>query len=93
MRESGNQPGASLDRFNHQIAHHLPGNTASGGNMADDFTITTVQREGMLADAKLRKVSFMHAQKSLVVASLEGGRDDQDSCSSCGLAALKLSGN
>jgi hypothetical protein len=30
---------------------------------------------------------------SSIAAPFEGGRDDQDSCSSCGLAALKLSGN
>jgi len=37
MGKPGKRPEASLNGFNHQIPHHLPGNTASGSNMADDF--------------------------------------------------------
>ena len=46
MREPGNRPEGNLNRFKHQIPHHLAGNAASGGNMADDFTITAVRGEG-----------------------------------------------
>ena len=46
MREPGNRPEASLNRFNHQIPHHLAGNAASGSNMADDFTVTAIQGKG-----------------------------------------------
>src|SRR5690349_8848056 len=44
--EQVNGAEAPLNGFSHQIAHHFPSNAASGGNMADDFTITAIQGEG-----------------------------------------------
>src|SRR5512133_1854139 len=43
MGKLGCRAEAALNRFNHQIPHHLAGNAAGGSNMADDFTVTTVQ--------------------------------------------------
>src|SRR5690348_5157928 len=53
MGESGNRPEASLDRFNHQIPHHLAGNAPGGSNMADDFTVTAIQGKGNSHDLSI----------------------------------------
>lgn len=45
MSKSGNDSEALLNGFNHQVAHHLTGNTPSGDNMTDDFAITAIQCE------------------------------------------------
>ena len=45
VREPGGSK-APLNGLNHQIARHLASNAAGGGVMADDFTITAIQREG-----------------------------------------------